>query len=573
MVGNAIPRIQEFPADGRYWRVDWFGALLSNENIPEEPLIQVVLSPFTVKSLLGEKPKSLVAISATTLDEQRIVAIGSGQLPMVAIGSIWKDGFCQPQMAGEEKVFEGLDIAPSKVQVIPANHSHQGQALIPFSCYRYGKAGVHSKLVAIEQGGDPFKILIPMVELIRFYYAASTDLAHALFSGTFIHNVESVVNLETTGYQPEKKLFLLGLNKDFSDEDGWIIARILNSEIAYQAVGDLHDSILRQSLNRSFIHVESGFPFDGSTDLTVNIKAIPAGDGKWRYLVLRIGHCTGSFPFNDLMIFRANDSRKADPKTDLDDADKKAVGYKNKGAQESAIANVQDKAEADKSLAAMQVSLPTSRFGAIQGKEPQKPDKAQCNYKSNAIGITGFFGDAFSTSDGGYSDTGVSQIKFDQKQQRKKAIPVDFDFYGKAIELFNEREGCVGRVRDLFNKYIPLTGPASRHQWSYLNSSTKERRLIFAADISYKGNWYTLIDFELRASDKCNMGLLFNKTGSYVSSKNLNTILHRLASAEGVWINIESKENEVFMPSIKTLKHTWTDENHFIENILFKIND
>ena len=41
-----IPRIREFPADEPFWRVDWFGAVLRNPNIPSEPFIQVVISLF-----------------------------------------------------------------------------------------------------------------------------------------------------------------------------------------------------------------------------------------------------------------------------------------------------------------------------------------------------------------------------------------------------------------------------------------------------------------------------------------------------------------------------------------------
>jgi hypothetical protein len=45
MAGN-IPKIREFPADDRYWRVDAFGAILRNPNVPSEPFIQIVISPF-----------------------------------------------------------------------------------------------------------------------------------------------------------------------------------------------------------------------------------------------------------------------------------------------------------------------------------------------------------------------------------------------------------------------------------------------------------------------------------------------------------------------------------------------
>jgi hypothetical protein len=38
-------------------------------------------------------------------------------------------------------------------------------------------------LVAVEQDGDPYAVMIPTPEIIRFYYAPSTRLAQAIFWG------------------------------------------------------------------------------------------------------------------------------------------------------------------------------------------------------------------------------------------------------------------------------------------------------------------------------------------------------------------------------------------------------
>lgn len=38
---NGIPKIREFPDDGRIWRVDWFGGVERNHQIYSEPKIQV----------------------------------------------------------------------------------------------------------------------------------------------------------------------------------------------------------------------------------------------------------------------------------------------------------------------------------------------------------------------------------------------------------------------------------------------------------------------------------------------------------------------------------------------------
>jgi hypothetical protein len=39
--------------------------------------------------------------------------------------------------------------------------------------------------LALEQNGDPYAVMIPTAEIIRFYYATSTRLAQALFWGEY----------------------------------------------------------------------------------------------------------------------------------------------------------------------------------------------------------------------------------------------------------------------------------------------------------------------------------------------------------------------------------------------------
>src|SRR5438132_5286216 len=46
-------------------------------------------------------------------------------------------------------------------------------------------------LVAVEQDGDPYAVMVPTAEIIRFYYGPSTRLAQALFWGEY-HNMFNV---------------------------------------------------------------------------------------------------------------------------------------------------------------------------------------------------------------------------------------------------------------------------------------------------------------------------------------------------------------------------------------------
>jgi hypothetical protein len=193
-VNRTIPAIKEFPKDGRIWRVDWFGAVERNYDIPTEPYLQVVISP------LRQGATDYASNNSVVHDDRKTILIGVGQLPLLSIGSLWQEGHCLPGRAGKATTFEYLEISDDTTRVVPANQVEEGQQLIPFNAHRVGGAGMGSKCIAISWKGDPYGVLIPMAEIVRFYYATSTDLAHALFSGAFRHDLHSLINTEKSGY-------------------------------------------------------------------------------------------------------------------------------------------------------------------------------------------------------------------------------------------------------------------------------------------------------------------------------------------------------------------------------------
>lgn len=177
----------------------------------------------------------------------------------------------------------------------------------------------------IRLGCDPFGILIPTLEVLRFYYEVSTNLAHVIFSGALKHNLESVINIDKTGYHSEEKRFFLGLRKNYIDEEGWVLARILNSPLAWKAVSTVHDELMKQTLNGNFGYVKTAFTFSGFTDITARYKKIKSSDDQWRYLVLSLEYCTAAFPFKNLTLYRDNDGRGANLEMDIPNSLKKQL--------------------------------------------------------------------------------------------------------------------------------------------------------------------------------------------------------------------------------------------------------
>ncbi|WP_417703433.1 hypothetical protein [Rheinheimera aquimaris] len=571
---KGIPGIKEFPSDNRYWRVDWFGAIQPNPKLPREPVLQVVITPFKTLDITNLPPNKLASASSGLVDytDQRTINIGTGQLPAVCVGSIWRNSECQEQLGGQLTEFKGLEISKHTTQVLNASAKEHNQYIIPYTHYKFGKAGYLSKMVAIKYGGDPYGILIPMAELVRFYYAVSTDLADVIFSGDLKHNLHSVLNMEHTWSEPEEQREVIGLRQRFSDQDGWILARTINSPEAWSGATAVHDAMLKNSLNGVAAHIESNFPFAGSTNLSARCKMLPTVDpNKWRYLVLSLVRCSASFPFRHLTVYRDNDNNRAKDGEDKPDNEKKpgwggprvVPGQQGKPFQSQQAPN--------KNAATEIFNLPTDRFGDIAGKEPDKPTKEQCEYKSATIVRPPVNSNQLSSAQGDNTDSTVGTGRLNSTYERAKALPASFDTFIKAIEHLNTYEGFSAKIRepDELTRYIPLTKAEGCWQWSYLESKFLTRRQVLIADIKCDDQYFTLVEFEQRTSDSCRIGALYVDDGSKILTPTLHGILAGVAEERGVWSNIKPyRLKNIFLDSYK---HVWPTPHNFSESIISKV--
>lgn len=569
---KGIPGIKEFPSDGRYWRVDWFGAIQPNPKVAREPVLQVIITPFKTPDIKTLTPNKLASASSSLVDynEQRTIQIGTGQLPMLCIGSIWRNNEFQPQLAGQVTEFNSLEISERTTRTLNASSKEQNQYIIPFSHYRFGKDGFFSKMVAIEHEGDPYGILVPMAELVRFYYAVSTDLADVVFSGDLKHNLHSVLNMEHTWSEPEDQREVIGLRQRFSDEDGWVLARIMNSPEAWAGATAVHDEMLKNRFNGKPSHIESAFPFTGLTNLTARCKLIPTKDAKkWRHLVLSLVRCTAAFPFRHLTVYRDNDNRAEEGK-DKPDNEKKPGWAGPRVIQGNTNKDFQSQQAPNKNSAMEVFNLPTDRFGDIAGKEPDKPTKEQCEYTSVAVAKPPVPSDQLSSAQGDDTDSTTGSGRLNSTYERAKALPASFDTFIKAIEHLNTFEGFSAKIRepDELTRYIPLTKPGGCWQWSYLESKTYTRRETITIEGKYKSLEFTLIEFARRNTEKYQMCVLFPINNTTLTKSMIHQLILDLAEERGVWGRTNLKNTNVILA---TLKHTWTSPEKLLQSILKKV--
>lgn len=87
-MGRVSLRIKEFPDDGRIWRIDWFGGIERNVQVPTEPKNQLIISPARDSAI------NFASTNAVDDDERKTITIGVGQLSLVSIGSLWQNQRC-----------------------------------------------------------------------------------------------------------------------------------------------------------------------------------------------------------------------------------------------------------------------------------------------------------------------------------------------------------------------------------------------------------------------------------------------------------------------------------------------
>ncbi|WP_323815852.1 hypothetical protein [Cellvibrio sp. NN19] len=552
-MGKAIPKIKEFPDDGRIWRVDWFGSIERNPQVPSEPKVQVIISP------LVEGAKDFAAISAVKHEDRQTITVGVGQLPAISIGSLWKNRRCIPEVAGTEEIFSNLQINSQTVQLVRSDFKTDGDTLIKAQFHRVG-VGLYANCLAIKLKDDPFGIIIPVIEIIRAYYAVSSKLSKAIFFGNFRHDIGSIINPELTCIDPINKHVSLRLRRDYSNEDGYFIARIIFDSIARNGANLVHDSTLRQSIaGLKWLHPESSFPFEGTTTLFTRAKRMRVTDEKWRYIVFAINKCSGEFPYKAITFDRDNNADKANEETDLPD-ELKTPAYPKKKPKDLGEADdeLQSDDEPDADYQPQAISLPSSRFGALSEVKIEKVEKDLCNYISagKVIGIDGSV-DELGTGDGEHNNNNVRPVNIQGTQERQEPLPASFDTFRLMVTALNSGR-CIASLRPQSDSisYIPLRKPKGMRQWSYLDSDLRLRRKVLVADISYQGRQSCLIEFQWRNGESFRLAVISAIYGSRLSDLQVRELLLLLAKKQGRWEHVKSTVGAI---KIELLKHTWPD--------------
>lgn len=519
-----VIQIKEFPNDGRVWRIDWFGAVRKNDNVPTEPTIDVYLRPVSVTD------KTSIADFGWLNKERICCTIGVGQLPVLTIGSLWKNGKLLDYKVIVPSNLPNVNIAEDSVRLIEAAHKDQTGYIINKAAFDIGgfKNGLSARCLAIESDGDPYSIIIPVAEVIRFYYAISTNLAKIAFLGSYETNFDQIIG-ERCGFDSKTKILIIHLRQWLYDNEGWVLGRILRDKNAQQGFFQIHRSLVKQSVGKYHQPMpETNFPFQGKTDWAARCLSFTSG-GKVRTLILELLRCTAPFPFSNLVVIRDNDGRQASPETDLPESNKRPY-LRNQRLKSGTSKKLHSIEEPVQNMKRMVIDYVKERFGDLWNKELIKPEKEFCNYRKTDLLFLppSESTTALGTGDGtsGQSKTAPISISINvgketdiaqkpRSHSRSEALPATFENMMAAVRYLSENyqdKGVTAKVWPTL--YMPLTSNRSS-QWSYLDTSAtttnlvKTPRRVLIAELNIDNMLFWLVEFEQRESESLTAAMIY----------------------------------------------------------------
>ena len=571
-----VIEIAEFPHDNKLWRIDRLGKIFSQLKNNNNLFIEVYLRPvnFHDNSVYNFARFDSSGREIPEYNQLKKIPVNIGLLPILRVGSLWIKGKLQNNNAVTDiATLKNIEINANTVEIINSNYKikyldssgreHECKLLlqknfatdakVPFSCFK------------IQNENYKNGIIIPVIEIIRFYYACSTRLAHLTFS-----NPDEITKI-SYAIDNETDKVVIKLPQQYTDQEAFILARILTSDIALSGFFQIKNSLIKIGFNEQpTTLLSTNFPFINSTNLVVRgIKIVD------RFLVTEI--CSCSAPFPDISVDRSNDNRKGDKKTDIPDDEKKE--YRREGRTSSLKENsiIQNQYESDTCVSTLQFDLNINCFSDLIGKKIEKPKKPFNEYKAQKIvineqmNVTGLGVDLGTWGQTTVVPASISTFNTQSEKQNRDALAATFDNSIRAIEHLNEEYSDIQATICMSSspacEFVPLTDSAHKAQWSYLVSKTKTRRKVLLGKIEYKDKTFWLIEIQARKSEHFVTAIIYFETNDEM--KYLNQLLYVLAKKRGIWDKIPKNSNL----QITTLKHTHKDIESYAQKIYTRIYD
>jgi hypothetical protein len=295
---NQLPSIFALPKDGNSWRIDWFGDLAFPNRMVrrKQPSLLLHLSR-VLSGNFHDDPSVLLPPESTLARRQRKTWVSVGTLPLLRIGDVWRDGKLEARPDYQLELFPNLQIDKTTTHLVKAglNLDEQG-FLLPISEHPWHMQCTHSYCVMVDLP-DNRRIIVPCIELIRFYFGSSSNLITKLF----LPPLERKALYSNPQFDKGTGRLVLELAERMSGASAADIGRMHLDPVAWHAAVHIGMSALKASLAKQSVYPQMFFPFEGETTLIAAGKWLSFGEQpQATFVVYNLRSCSHPFPFRSL---------------------------------------------------------------------------------------------------------------------------------------------------------------------------------------------------------------------------------------------------------------------------------
>ncbi|MCU7872085.1 MAG: hypothetical protein KZQ91_05010 [Candidatus Thiodiazotropha sp. (ex Lucinoma borealis)] len=292
---DADKTLPDLTPDDRIWRLDWFGNVAYPGTVQRyaQPSLRVTLSPLLCD--LSDND-TLLCPDCTEHHHTHEAWVPIASLPLLSIGDLWQHGRRQTSPDYRIERFETLRVNKESTTFVKAGLAIDEHFLLPLGRHPWHLRHTQSYCVVVTLPNST-RLIVPCMELIRFYFGSSGNLIQRLFTTPLVTNsLWAKKRYDNSNYHLH-----LVLADRMSGESAADIGRIAASKFAKRSAAGIHASCQKASAQKEPVYPYTGFPFEGKTDLVASGIWLPFGEQEdATFLIYRLRSCSHPFPFQSL---------------------------------------------------------------------------------------------------------------------------------------------------------------------------------------------------------------------------------------------------------------------------------
>lgn len=290
--------------DGTALRIDWFGNVGNSLRFgAEQRTLRMSCSRW--------RPGLEWVVSAN--DDRQEIEIPIAILPHIRLGDVWQNGSFVESAPLTRLLFQDLQVREQTTEVLPSGLQYSPPSgpssyVLPFSVFNVHRDHTRSWIARVQVDSSTV-LVVPSLELFRFYFGATGSVLEGVMSGGDAE--QRLYHAAYISRSSNSANLVLGMGMGMPAAAAPTVARIALDDEAKKAFFTLVKGGRIAALNQTDWQPRMGFPFTGKTDLTVDGLWLDTPDQR-TFVALRVIRCTYPHPFERLY-YRIDDGRLRTP--------------------------------------------------------------------------------------------------------------------------------------------------------------------------------------------------------------------------------------------------------------------